>query len=148
MGIEQGAVRCDQRCLPYGDHAGALRPPERRTFHRRDAGPDEWVRSNHLGTVVREGDLSTTVAGADKTATTLPRPTHRQAENITVIAGWISFVRARSSRSVERSVLPAGSFFYLPRQHAAASRSGPEGGHAARRRAISVITTGDAGFTH
>lgn len=58
--------------------------------------------------------------------TTSPH-THRQAENITVIAGWIGFGLGTVFDQSKGRVLPAGSFFYLPANTPHFAWTGPEG---------------------
>ena len=53
--------------------------------------------------------------------------THRQAENITVISGWIGFGLGWVFEKSKGRVLPAGSFFYLPANTPHFAWTGPEG---------------------
>jgi hypothetical protein len=53
--------------------------------------------------------------------------THPQAENVTVISGWIGFGNGTVFDRSKGRVLPAGSFLYLPANTAHFAWTGPEG---------------------
>lgn len=53
--------------------------------------------------------------------------THPQAENITVISGWIGFGLGPVFDKSKGRVLPAGSFFHLPARAVHFAWTGPEG---------------------
>ena len=58
--------------------------------------------------------------------TTQPH-THPQAENITVISGWLGFGLGTVFDRSKGRVLPAGSFFHLPANTPHFGWTGPEG---------------------
>lgn len=53
--------------------------------------------------------------------------THPEAENITVISGWIGFGLGTEFDKTKGRVLPAGSFFHLPAGASHFAWTGPQG---------------------
>jgi len=92
----------------------------------------KWVDTKNLGrAVVLEGDPSGNGAYVLRIAVrpndVTPPHTHNQAENITVISGWIGFGLGPVFDRSKGRVLPAGSFFHLPARTPHFAWTGPEG---------------------
>jgi quercetin dioxygenase-like cupin family protein len=96
--------------------------------------PDQikWVDVKNLGPgIVLEGDPSKNgpyVVRLKVAPNAVVQPhTHPQAENITVISGWIAFGLGTVFDKSKGRVLPAGSFFYLPANTHHFAWTGPDG---------------------
>jgi quercetin dioxygenase-like cupin family protein len=92
----------------------------------------EWVDVKNLGPgIVLEGDPSKNgpyVVRLKVAPNAVSQPhTHPQAENITVISGWIAFGLGTVFDKSKGRVLPAGSFFYLPANTHHFAWTGPDG---------------------
>jgi quercetin dioxygenase-like cupin family protein len=96
--------------------------------------PEEipWTETSGLGlAALLEGDPAKPepyVVRMKVAANNVTQPhTHRQAENVTVISGWIGFgIGTVFDRSKGR-VLPAGSFLHLPANTPHFAWTGPDG---------------------
>jgi quercetin dioxygenase-like cupin family protein len=96
--------------------------------------PDQvkWAEIKGLGqAMVLQGDPSKAEAYVVRIKVgpnnVTPPHTHPQAENITVIAGWIGFGLGPVFDQRKGRVLPAGSFFHLPANTSHFAWTGPDG---------------------